>query len=119
MGHGSQRPHLDGGARRRDPRSRIGPHRPRRRLLRAPDADQRCRERRPAAVPGSTGHRVYVKSLRDIAILDAGDVTRLGAYMALIDALEAAHREPPAAVERIVYGPEGRAEKLLALPAWQ
>ena len=55
----------------------------------------------------------------DLAILDADDVARLGDYLALVDALEAAHRQPPAAVERIVYGPDGHAEKLLALPAWQ
>lgn len=56
--------------------------------------------------------------LRDLAILNADDVARLGGYSALIDALEAGHRRPPAAVERIVYGPGG-AERLLALPAWQ
>ena len=57
--------------------------------------------------------------LRDIVILDHDDVARLGDYLGLVDALEAAHRELPAAVERIVYGPEGRDEKFLALPAWQ
>jgi ornithine cyclodeaminase len=45
--------------------------------------------------------------------------SRLGDYSALVDALEAAHREPPAAVERIVYGPDGHAERQLALPAWR
>ena len=60
-----------------------------------------------------------MRDLRRIAILAADDVARLGDYLALVDALERAHREPPAAVERIVYGPDGRAEKLLALPAWQ
>jgi ornithine cyclodeaminase len=60
-----------------------------------------------------------VAGLRDIVIIDAEEVARLGDYVALVDALEAAHREPPAAVERIVYGPDGRAERLLALPAWQ
>ncbi len=59
-----------------------------------------------------------MSGLREITILDADDVARLD-YSALVDALEAAHREPPAAVERIVYGPGGRAEKFLALPAWQ
>jgi ornithine cyclodeaminase/alanine dehydrogenase-like protein (mu-crystallin family) len=57
--------------------------------------------------------------LRDIVILDHDDVARLGDYLGLVDALEAAHRELPAAVERIVYGPDGRDEKFLALPAWQ
>jgi len=57
--------------------------------------------------------------LRDLAIYDAADVARLGRYGDLVDALERAHRRPPPAVERIVYGPEGHPEKLLALPAWQ
>ena len=39
--------------------------------------------------------------LRDLAILNADDVAGLGGYPALIDALEAGHRRPPAAVERI------------------
>ena len=60
-----------------------------------------------------------VGGLHDIVIIDADEVARLGDYVALVDALEAAHREPPAAVERIVYGPDGHAERLLALPAWQ
>ena len=57
--------------------------------------------------------------MRDLAIYDAGDVARLGGYGDLVDALERAHRRPPAAVERIVYGPDGRNERMLALPAWQ
>ncbi len=57
--------------------------------------------------------------MRDIAILDAADVARLGGYTSLVDALERAHRRPPAEVQRIVYGPAGADEKLLALPAWQ
>jgi ornithine cyclodeaminase len=57
--------------------------------------------------------------LRDIEIIDGDEVARLAPYLELVDALDAAHREPPAAVERIVYGPHGRAERLLALPAWQ
>jgi ornithine cyclodeaminase len=60
-----------------------------------------------------------MSDLRQIAILAAGDVARLGGYLALVDALELAHRAEPAAVERIVFGPQGRAEKFLALPAWQ
>ena len=57
--------------------------------------------------------------LRDIVIIDGDEVARLGPYLELVDALAAAHRDPPAAVERIVYGPEGCAERLLALPAWE
>jgi ornithine cyclodeaminase len=60
-----------------------------------------------------------MRDLRRIAILGADDVARGGGYLALVDALERAHRDAPAAVERIVYGPEGRPEKFLALPAWQ
>jgi ornithine cyclodeaminase/alanine dehydrogenase-like protein (mu-crystallin family) len=57
--------------------------------------------------------------LREIAVIDAGDVARLAPYLELVDALERAHRQPAAVVERIVYGPDGGAEKFLALPAWQ
>jgi ornithine cyclodeaminase len=57
--------------------------------------------------------------MRDVAILDAEDVARLGDYTSLVDALDRGHRLPPAEVERIVYGPSGADEKLLALPAWQ
>ena len=60
-----------------------------------------------------------MSGLHDLVIIDAADVARLGDYVPLVDALEAAHRQPPAAVERIVYGPDGHAERLLALPAWQ
>jgi len=60
-----------------------------------------------------------VSGLRDLVIIDATDIARLGDYLALVDALEVAHRQPPAAVERIVYGPDGHVERLLALPAWQ
>lgn len=60
-----------------------------------------------------------VSGLGDIVIIGGEEVARLGGYLALVDALEAAHREPPATVERIVYGPDGRGERLLALPAWQ
>jgi ornithine cyclodeaminase/alanine dehydrogenase-like protein (mu-crystallin family) len=58
-------------------------------------------------------------SLRDLAVYDAADVARLGEYGDLVDALERAHRRPPPVVERIVYGPDDRAERMLALPAWQ
>ena len=60
-----------------------------------------------------------MRDLREIAVLTAGDVARLGDYTCLVDALELAHRGEPAAVERIVYGPDDRSEKFLALPAWQ
>ncbi|HZI45828.1 MAG TPA: hypothetical protein VFD53_11435, partial [Ilumatobacter sp.] len=60
-----------------------------------------------------------MSGLRDLVIIDATDIARLGDYLALVDALEVAHRQPPAAVERIVYGPDGHVERLLALPAWQ
>jgi ornithine cyclodeaminase/alanine dehydrogenase-like protein (mu-crystallin family) len=60
-----------------------------------------------------------VSGLSDIVIIDGDEVARMGDYSALVDAIEAAHRRRPAAVERIVYGPEGRSERLLALPAWQ
>lgn len=58
-------------------------------------------------------------SLRDIAIFDADDVARLAPHLDLVDAMEAAHREPPAEVARILYGPPGTAENFMALPAWQ
>jgi ornithine cyclodeaminase len=57
--------------------------------------------------------------LRDIAILDAADVARLGGYLDLVEALASAHRAPPAVAERIVFGPDGHEERFLALPAWQ
>ena len=57
--------------------------------------------------------------LHDLVIIDGEEVARLGDYAGLVDALEAAHRESPAAVERIVYGPDDHAERLLVLPAWQ
>ena len=60
-----------------------------------------------------------MSGLRDLLIIDAPDIARLGDYPTLVDAFEVAHRQPPAAVERIVYGPDGHAERLLALPAWQ
>ena len=60
-----------------------------------------------------------MSGLRDLLIIDAPDIARLGDYRSLVDVLEAAHRQPPAAVERIVYGPDGHVERLLALPAWQ
>jgi ornithine cyclodeaminase len=60
-----------------------------------------------------------MRDLRQIEILAAADVARLGDYVSLVDELERAHRAEPAVVERIVYGPAGRPEKFLALPAWQ
>ena len=58
-------------------------------------------------------------SLSDIEVLDAADVARVASYGGLVDALRVAHRQPPAACERIVYGPDGVDEKFMALPAWQ
>lgn len=57
--------------------------------------------------------------LRDIAIFDADDVARAAPYGELVDALRTGHLPAPAACERIVYGPDGAAEKFMALPAWQ
>ncbi len=57
--------------------------------------------------------------LRDIAIFDADDVARLAPHLDLVDAMEAAHREPPAEVARILYGPPGASDNFMALPAWQ
>ncbi len=58
-------------------------------------------------------------SLSDIVIFEADDVAAAAPYADLVDALRAGHLRPPAACERIVYGPEGHAEKFMALPAWQ
>jgi ornithine cyclodeaminase len=58
-------------------------------------------------------------NLRDVAILDAEDVARAAPYADLVDALEAAHGEPQAVCERIVYGPDGDPRRFMALPAWQ
>ncbi len=58
-------------------------------------------------------------NLNDIAIFDAADVAAAAPYLDLVDSFRVAHREPPAACERIVYGPEGAVEKFMALPAWQ
>jgi ornithine cyclodeaminase len=60
-----------------------------------------------------------VASLRDIAIFDARDVARAAPYLDLVDAMRTAHRRPAAVCERILYGPDGAAEKFMALPAWQ
>lgn len=58
-------------------------------------------------------------SLRDMSIFDAADVARAAPYLDLVDALRAGHLRSPAVCERIVYGPDGAAEKFMALPAWQ
>ena len=60
-----------------------------------------------------------MNGLRGVAIFDADDVARSAPYGELVAAFAAAHRDPPAICERIVYGPEGAAEKFMALPAWQ
>ncbi len=58
-------------------------------------------------------------NLNDIAIFDASDVAAAAPYRDLVEAFRAAHQVPPAVCERIVYGPDGSAEKFMALPAWQ
>jgi len=58
-------------------------------------------------------------SLHDVSIIDADEVARRATYAELVDALEAGHREPIAACERIVYGPDGDPRRFMALPAWQ
>lgn len=60
-----------------------------------------------------------MSSLRDIAIIDADEVARRAPYAALVAAFEAGHRDPIAACERIVYGPDGDPRRFMALPAWQ
>jgi ornithine cyclodeaminase len=60
-----------------------------------------------------------VDSLRDLPVIDAQDLAELLPYLELVDALEAGHRAPPADARRLVYGPEGTGQALLALPAWQ
>lgn len=57
--------------------------------------------------------------LRDVSIIDADEVARRAPYADLVDALESGHREPMAACERIVYGPDGDPRRFMALPAWQ
>lgn len=58
-------------------------------------------------------------NLNDISIFDASDVAAAAPYLDLVEAFRAAHQVPPAVCERIVYGPDGSAEKFMALPAWQ
>ena len=60
-----------------------------------------------------------MSSLHDIVIIDADEVARLAPYTDLVSAFEAGHRQPIAACERIVYGPEGDTRRFMALPAWQ
>lgn len=60
-----------------------------------------------------------MRSLHDVAIIDADEVARRAPYADLVAALEAGHRAPIAACERIVYGPEGDQRRFMALPAWQ
>ena len=60
-----------------------------------------------------------MSSLHDVAIIDADEVARLAPYADLVTAFEAAHCDPIAACERIVYGPEGDRRRFMALPAWQ
>ncbi|MEO6652017.1 MAG: ornithine cyclodeaminase family protein [Ilumatobacteraceae bacterium] len=58
-------------------------------------------------------------NLRDIEIFEASDVAAAAPYLDLVDTFRRAHRLPAAVCERIVYGPDARAEKFMALPAWQ
>jgi len=60
-----------------------------------------------------------VSGLGDVAIIDAEEVARRAPYVDLVAAFEVAHRNPIAACERIVYGPEGDPRRFMALPAWQ
>ena len=64
---------------------------------------------------GSAG----MSSLHDVAIIDADEVARRAPYVDLVAAFRAGHRDPIAACERIVYGPEGDPRRFMALPAWQ
>jgi ornithine cyclodeaminase len=57
--------------------------------------------------------------LRDLPLIDADELRRLLPYLDLVDALEAGHRSAPAEMRRLVFGPDGAAESLLTLPAWQ
>lgn len=58
-------------------------------------------------------------SLRDIEIFDGADVAAAAPYADLVDTLRAGHRRRAARCERIVYGHDGRAERFMALPAWE
>jgi ornithine cyclodeaminase len=58
------------------------------------------------------------RPLRSLPILEAGDVARLLPYRELVDALDLAHRQPPALVRRTVFGPDGTEQSFLGLPAW-
>lgn len=60
-----------------------------------------------------------MSGLSDLAIIDGPDVARLAPYGELADAFHSGHLEPMAVCERIVYGPDGGAERFMALPAWQ
>lgn len=58
-------------------------------------------------------------SLRHLPVVDAADVARLLPYLALVDELEEAHREPPSIARRMVLGADGVGASFLVLPAWQ
>jgi ornithine cyclodeaminase/alanine dehydrogenase-like protein (mu-crystallin family) len=60
-----------------------------------------------------------MSGLHDVAIIDAGEVARRAPYADLVATFEAGHREPIAACERIVYGPDHDPRRFMALPAWQ
>ncbi len=60
-----------------------------------------------------------VPGLSDLEIIDGDAVARRTPYDRLVDALRVGHLEPMADCERIVYGPDGAAERFMALPAWR
>lgn len=57
--------------------------------------------------------------IADIALVDAGEIARLGDHGDLVEALRRAHCDEPAICERIVYGPASTDARFMALPAWQ
>jgi ornithine cyclodeaminase/alanine dehydrogenase-like protein (mu-crystallin family) len=57
-------------------------------------------------------------SLPSLPIIDGAEVARLLPYTGLVDALDAAHREPEALVRRVVYSPDGSDQLFMGLPAW-
>ncbi len=59
-----------------------------------------------------------MRSLKDLPILDGADVARLAPPLDLVDALQAAHREPGPASGRVTLCPPGHSERFLVLPAW-
>lgn len=60
-----------------------------------------------------------LSDLRQVPIIGADEVARLLPYRTLVDALEAAHREPRALTGRTALGVDGADDSFLALTAWQ